>query len=58
MEIPVDPSGVPDVFGIKFQGTFDDLAKQDLADWISQSTFAPARRNGAAVAGVMKITFQ
>jgi hypothetical protein len=58
IEIPIDATGVPDVFGMKFIGAFDDLTKKDLADYISQSFFAPAKRNGVAEAGVFKMGFR
>jgi hypothetical protein len=58
IEIPVNASGIPDVFGMRFIGTFDDLTRQDLSDWIGQSMFAPAKRNGLPAAGVFKMTFR
>jgi len=58
VEVPVDASGTPNVFGIRFLGSFDDLTRKDLADYISQLFFTPAKRNGIQTAGIYKMEFK
>jgi hypothetical protein len=58
VQVPVDASGRPDVFGIRFMGTFEELTKRDLIDYIGQQTFTPAKRNGLPTAGVFEMTFR
>jgi hypothetical protein len=58
VEVPVDVSGTPNVFGIRFLGSFDDLTRRDLTDYISQLFFTPAKTNGIQTAGVFKMEFK
>lgn len=58
VEVPVDASGRPDVSGIRFIGSFDDLTRRDLADYVGQQTFMPAKRNGVPSPGVFEMTFR
>ena len=58
VEIPVDASGRPDIYGIRFIGTFSDVTRRDIADFVSQASFIPAMRNGVPEKGVVKMTFR
>ena len=58
VEIPVDATGRPDIYGIRYVGTFSDLTRRDIADFVSLATFIPGKRNGVPAAGVFKMTFK
>lgn len=57
VQVPVDATGRPDVLGIRVIGTMDSLMKQDLQEWLSTTSFVPAKRDGVPVAGVFKMKF-
>jgi hypothetical protein len=57
VEVPIDVTGRPDVFGMRYLGTFSEMTKRDIADYISQARFAPGTRNGIPERGVFKMTF-
>ena len=58
VEIPVDATGRADVYGIRFIGTFSDVTRRDIADFVAQASFVPASRNGVPEKGVVKMTFR
>ena len=58
VQVPIDTSGRPDVFGIRFIGNFDDLTRQDLVEYLGQQIFTPAKKNGVPVTGVYEMIFR
>lgn len=58
VEIPVDVNGRPDEYSIRVIGNMNELTKRDLREWLAQTTFVPAKRDGVPVPGVFKMTFR
>ena len=58
VEIPVDATGRPEIFAMRFIGTFSEITRRDIADYVSQASFIPGKRNGVPAPGVFKMTFK
>lgn len=58
VEIPVDATGQPDIYGIRYVGTFSEITRRDIADYVSQASFIPGKRNGVPAPGVVKMVFK
>ncbi|HEX6575882.1 MAG TPA: hypothetical protein VF042_13010 [Gemmatimonadaceae bacterium] len=58
VEVPIDANGRPDIFGIRYTGTFSEVTRRDLADYIAQARFSPAMRNGVPERGIFTMTFR
>jgi len=58
VEVPIDAEGKPNLFAMRFIGTFSQVIRKSITEFIEQSTFVSATRNGVPVKGVFKMTFR
>lgn len=58
VEIPVDANGRADVLGVRFMGTFSEVTRQDIIEFVEQANFVAATRNGVPERGKVKMTFK
>lgn len=55
IEVSVDETGRADVAGMRVIGDLPQITRDDIAAWLSASTFEPARQGGVPVRGVFKM---
>ncbi len=58
VQVPIDSMGRAEMIGIMFRGTFSDITRRDITDFVSQASFAPAKRNGIPERGVFTLTIR
>ncbi len=58
IEVPVDEEGRADVSGMRVMGSMGTATREEIANWLSRATFAPAREDGVPVRGVYKMTLK
>ncbi len=55
IEVVIDADGQPRMNTLHITGLTNEILRQDIEQWIAQSAFEPAKKDGVPVSGVIKI---
>jgi hypothetical protein len=58
IELMVDENGRPDVTSIRVIGNIEEATRRDIATWLEQASFAPAKQEGVPVRGLFKMSMK